>query len=264
MMASSAEARQAEVWARLARVNDPELDDPITDMGFVERVTVSAEGVIEVEFRLPTYWCSPNFAFLMAEGIIREAGSLPWAAGVRVQLLDHMWGEEINDGLNAGRSFGEIFGSLADGEDLGELRAKFETKAFQRRQEAVILGLRERGHSDADIAAMDLRGLDAADLGHGEAARQRPRYRELLLKRHPWIGPADAVFRSLAGDTLRAEALGEYLAGLRSVRINMEFTGALCRGLGRARYQEASCAGGEPTLVDFMLGAVPPARAQAS
>ena len=137
MMASSAEARQAEVWARLARVNDPELDDPITDMGFVERVTVSAAGVIEVEFRLPTYWCSPNFAFLMAEGIIREAGSLPWAAGVRVQLQDHMWGEEINDGLNAGRSFGEIFGALADGEDLGELRAKFETKAFQRRQEEV-------------------------------------------------------------------------------------------------------------------------------
>ena len=48
MIASSAEARQAEVWARLARVNDPELDDPITDMGFVERVTVSALSLIHI------------------------------------------------------------------------------------------------------------------------------------------------------------------------------------------------------------------------
>src|SRR5690606_9064837 len=55
----------AEVWARLDRVTDPELDDPITDMGFVEAVSVTGAEV-SITFRLPTYWCSPNFAFLMA------------------------------------------------------------------------------------------------------------------------------------------------------------------------------------------------------
>ena len=39
----------------------------------------------------------------------------------------------------------------------------------------------------------------------------------------------------------------------------MEFNGALCRGLARARYQERA-PGQEPTLVDFMLGPVPPVR----
>ena len=52
---------------------DPELDEPVTDMGFVEAVSVTgrAAGAVQVSFRLPTYWCSPNFAFLMADDIKR-------------------------------------------------------------------------------------------------------------------------------------------------------------------------------------------------
>ena len=66
-------------------------------MGFVERVDGrAATGEVEVEFRLPTYWCSPNFAFLMAEDIHREVVPLAWAARrVACGSQDHMWGEEI-------------------------------------------------------------------------------------------------------------------------------------------------------------------------
>jgi metal-sulfur cluster biosynthetic enzyme len=251
--------REAEVWSCLERVDDPELDEPITAMGFVERVAVSDAGEVEIEFRLPTYWCSPNFAFLMTEDIHRELSSLVWAARVTVRLQDHMWGEDIAAGVNRGLSFGEVFGDLADGESLDDLREKFAAKAFQRRQEAVLRGLRELGQADAAIVAMDLAALDMVEFGTGEAARQRPRYRALLLDRGLAVRADDPAFRTLSGETLTAERLPGYLAELRSVRINMEFNGALCRGLAQARYQERA-PGQEPTLIDFMLGAVPAPR----
>ena len=53
------------VYAALATVRDPELDQPVTTLGFVASCTVSAEGQAQVRLRLPTYFCAPNFAFLM-------------------------------------------------------------------------------------------------------------------------------------------------------------------------------------------------------
>jgi metal-sulfur cluster biosynthetic enzyme len=64
----SAEAPSAlrdAVWRALDTVLDPELDEPITDLDFVESCTVSAEGVATVRLRLPTFFCAPNFSFLM-------------------------------------------------------------------------------------------------------------------------------------------------------------------------------------------------------
>lgn len=252
------EKREAEVWACLERVADPELDEPITAMGFVERVVVGAAGEVTVEFRLPTYWCSPNFAFLMAEGIRREVLALPWASRVAVCLHDHMFADAINEGINEGRDFPAIFRELSQGQDLAELRAKFAAKAFQRRQEAVLLGLRAQGMADATITALTLAELDVAVLVSPEAEAQRPRYRELLLALGLARAPGDLAFCTLAGEALRVEGLAEHLRELRSVRINMEFNGALCRGLRRTRYHEVRREDGEPTLVDFLP---PPATA---
>ena len=100
---------ETEVWRCLARVTDPELDEPLTDLGFVERVAVIDNQQVEVGFRLPTYWCSPNFAFLMAFGIRREIETLSWVEGFRVELRDHCFGDEVNAGVNDGRAFNEVF-----------------------------------------------------------------------------------------------------------------------------------------------------------
>lgn len=259
--ARSAEAREAEVWRVLARVADPELDEPVTDMGFVEAVEIDGDDVT-VQFRLPTYWCSPNFAFLMAEGIVRELAALPWVARGTVRLEDHMYADEVNAAANGGASFSEAFAALCDGGDLGGLRAKFDEKAFQRRQESVLLGLRAVGWLDAAIVAMTLRQLDAIDLGDGEARTQRPRYREALVRRGLARWPGDLAFRDWDGAPLTAEGFRDHLGRLRQVRLNMEFGGALCRGLAGARYKETARVDGEPTLVDFIHGRVP-ARADA-
>jgi metal-sulfur cluster biosynthetic enzyme len=50
----------------LCEVRDPELDEPITTLGFVSLCEVSADGDVALRLRLPTPQCAPNFAFLMA------------------------------------------------------------------------------------------------------------------------------------------------------------------------------------------------------
>ena len=189
--------REAEVWARLERVDDPELDEPITAMGFVEGVTISGAGAVEVGFRLPTYWCSPNFAFLMAEDIRREVAALPWVARVSVRLQDHMWAERSPRASTEGRQLRRRVRRAGRWRGSGRAAREVRAKAFKRRQEAVILGLRELGWSDAAIVAMDWPASTRSRSPAGEAAKQKPRYRELLLRRGLAAQPGDLAFRSL-------------------------------------------------------------------
>lgn len=253
------ERRERELWRRLGEVNDPELDEPVTEMGFVERAVVAGDGSVEVDFRLPTYWCSPNFAFLMLDDIRQVLQDLSWSPAWCLRLHDHMFADEVNRGIEAGKSFGQIFGELADTPDLGALRATFAQKAFKRRQEAVIRGLRRQGLMDREILGMDQATLDAAHIDDEEAARQIPRYREALTRRWPDRKANEPAFITWQGAAIRLEALAAYLAELRSVRISMEFNGTLCRGLKTTRYKEMDLVDGEPTLVDFILDRVPPA-----
>src|SRR5262249_6558400 len=57
---------RARVLEELGTVYDPELDEPITALGFVGSLVVTDEGDVSVRLRLPTPQCAPNFAFLMA------------------------------------------------------------------------------------------------------------------------------------------------------------------------------------------------------
>ena len=256
--------RLGEIWARLDEVPDPELDEPITAMGFVELVTLGEGDRVEVDFRLPTYWCSPNFAFLMAEGIHREVSALPWVSRVTVRLHDHMFAEQVNEGVNGGRRFRDIFRELSDGADLDDLRAKFDEKAFQRRQEVVLLSLQARGLPPAEIVAMTLAEFDRTPFDGEEDRAQAPRYRRLLVASGLAAGLGDLAFRTWQGAALTEQGLAAHLQQLRSVRVNMEFNGALCRGLKQVRYKEHPTCDGEPTLVDFIRGRVPHRHADAA
>lgn len=251
-------AQAREVWRHLGAVTDPELDEPLTDMGFIERLEVR-NGAVEIAFRLPTYWCSPNFAFLMADGIRKAALAPAWASRARVTLLDHCYAERVNAAVNGEQSFDAVFAEMSDGADLSELRETFREKAFLRRQEAVIRGLIAMGWAHGQIAALTLAGFDALNLGsQPEAAAQKPRYREILVGDGLALFPHDLAFVSWRGEPLTAPELSDHLMRLRAIRINMEFNGAMCRGLATARYKEVDRSGEEPELIDFILGRVPP------
>ena len=245
----------AEVWARLDLVMDPELDEPVTDMGFIEAVSVAGPttghniSTVEIAFRLPTYWCSPNFAFLMAEGIKREVETLPWVGQAIVTLQDHMSADEMNAVINSGGAFSDVFADLMPGENLDALREKFDQKAFQRRQEVVIKALIWRGYMTQDIVKLTLADLSLIRFEDAEEDRQRARYAALLTSKKLARRAGDLAF-----PTYQGTAIGDfqtYMGLLRSVRINMEFSGSLCRGLKRSRYMEADTSGDVPILVDY-------------
>src|SRR3981189_994627 len=90
--------RQAEVWACLQGVTDPELDESVTDLNFVTKADVDPENRVYIEFRLPTYWCAANFSFLMADDMRRAVNALDWVEGVMVVLGGHMAAGKITTG----------------------------------------------------------------------------------------------------------------------------------------------------------------------
>lgn len=235
--------RTGEVWTRLATVTDPELDESVTDLGFVELVTVHDDGGVDIVFRLPTYWCSASFAFLMADDMRQSVSELPWVREARPELRDHMVAHEINRGVSEG-SHSLRHSRTSRLEDLLTTSAKFRRKAFERRQECMMLALRGLGYEDSAICRMTLGAYDEVDFGPGEVARQKLRYRELLVERHLAQLPGDRAFVTCEGFAIIPQELVSYLQRLRGVRINMEFNSSLCRGLLAARDREFD--GGSP------------------
>src|SRR4029077_18931890 len=150
--------RQAEIWACLQGVMDPELDESVTDLNFVTKADVDSENRVHIEFRLPTYWCAANFSFLMADDMRRAVNALDWVEGVSVVLGEHMYADKINAGLAKGLSFQETFGTEADG-NLDDLRQTFLVKAFQRREVALLNHLIGVGHSPETIVSLTLAEL---------------------------------------------------------------------------------------------------------
>src|SRR5215472_5514817 len=102
--------RRDEIYAQLAQVYDPELDQPLTELGFIGGVSIDGS-VVTVHFRLPTFWCAAKFAFMMAVDIRERVSELPWVERVDVRLQDHFFEEEINSGVGCGKTFVETFPS---------------------------------------------------------------------------------------------------------------------------------------------------------
>ena len=114
------------VFKRLDSVLDPELDESILKLGFVESLEAEA-GHLTIQLRLPTYRCAPNFSYLMAFDVRRELLTVESVEDVRVCLSDHFASEAIEAGVNAGKSFPEAFPDEAV-EDLSQLPDLFLRK----------------------------------------------------------------------------------------------------------------------------------------
>ena len=225
--------RQAEIWACLQGVMDPELDESVTDLNFVTKADVDSKNRVHIEFRLPTYWCAANFSFLMADDMRRAVNALDWVEGVSVVLGEHMYADKINAGLAKGLSFQETFGAEADG-NLDDLRQTFLVKAFQRRQVALLNYLMGMGHSPETIVSLTLMELGCLPVDdEGEKLVRR------YLERRAVVGPLRAdepAFVDAGGALLKTDGFAGYVSRLRRVGVNAEFNGALCRGLLSVRF----------------------------
>ena len=134
----------AGLLAALETVRDPELDEPITALGFVASATVSAAGDAQVRLRLPTYFCAPNFAYLMVADAYDAVTTLPGVRHAEVVLDGHFASDAINGGVAAQAGFAQSF----DGEAVGELH---QLRADFLREDITLLGTVGQRVGDADL-----------------------------------------------------------------------------------------------------------------
>lgn len=224
-------ALHAAAWQALATVSDPELDEPVTDLGFVAELSIdSVDGeapAARVRLRLPTYFCAPNFAYLMVADAYEAVAAVPGVDRVEVRLDDHFASEEINAGVAAEHGFADTFAGLADGE-LAELRAAFKRKAHLAAEDRVCRTLRGDGRTVEDLATSRIRDVPpSADL-----ERLRRRRRDLGLP----AAPDDPLLVDDEGGALTAEELPAQLRFAQAVRVSIDGNAGFCRGLLRTRY----------------------------
>ena len=74
--------RLEQIRTALDTVTDPEIDESVAELEFVSRVEVSDKNEVSIEFRLPTFWCAPNFAFMMASDMRDAVMEMGWVRSV--------------------------------------------------------------------------------------------------------------------------------------------------------------------------------------
>src|SRR6476469_9512227 len=147
--------RSRAVLTALDAVRDPELDEPITTLRFVSTCVVSAAGDAVVRLRLPTYFCAPNFAFLMVADAYDAVSAAPGVSRAEIVLEDHFASDAINGGVAAHAGFARSFDGEAVGE-LHQLRADFLRKAVMAGTDQVCRPLLAAGTEPAALLAMTL------------------------------------------------------------------------------------------------------------
>ena len=149
---------ETQVTEALSAVRDPELDEPLTDLGFVKDVRIDG-GQVTVTLWLPTYFCAPNFAYMMAVDAKEAVGAVDGVTGVAIRLIDHHASDDINGGLDAGKDFDETFPGDGSGDGLAETRQRFDRKAFVARQQEVYRQLTGNGMARGEILGLTIGDL---------------------------------------------------------------------------------------------------------
>jgi metal-sulfur cluster biosynthetic enzyme len=218
----------AALLSALAGVRDPELDEPITALGFVSFATVSADGDAIVRLRLPTYFCAPNFAFLMVADAYDAAMAVAGVRRAEVVLEEHFAADAINGGVAAGAGFARSFDGEAVGE-LHQLRADFLRKAVLAGTDQVCRPLLAAGTDPARLPDLTLGELPPS----GPLTRLRERRAELGL---PAGDDARLMIDPATGDAVTAAAMPLHLRKAQVTRTSLEANGSICRGMLRHRY----------------------------
>ena len=212
----------------LETVRDPELDEPITSLGFVSSCAVSPAGDAEVRLRLPTYFCAPNFAFLMVADAYDAVSALPGIRHTEVVLEDHFASDVINPGVAAQAGFVQSFDGEAVSE-LHDLRADFLRKAVMAGTDQVCRPLLAAGAEPAALLAMTLGELPPSVA----LDRLRSRRADLGL---PAGDDAPLVVDPKTGAPVSAEAMPLHLRKAKTTRVSIEANAGICRGMLAHRY----------------------------
>jgi metal-sulfur cluster biosynthetic enzyme len=218
---------RAEVLGALSGVRDPELDEPITDLDFISGLEIEGD-VVSVRLRLPTYFCAPNFAYLMVADAKAAVLSVPGVRRARIVLDDHYASGEINSGVNEEKGFDGAFPDETESPNLEELRGIFRRKSFVARQEKLCRALLAEGYSPRELAEMQLGEATSSEVFEKYLERRK----ELGLD----VSPEAPLLVDPNGRRVPGGAVVEHLRFARTVRVSIEGNAELCRGLLATRY----------------------------
>ena len=235
---------QRAILERLNTVLDPELDESVLELGFVEAIDAE-DGRLTIQLRLPTYWCAANFSYLMASDVRRELLSVEGVQEVTVRLRDHFAAEVIEASVNSGKSFVEAFPDEAL-DNLGPLRDLFLRKGYFKRQYDLLQHLRSAGLSLEAIAALrceDLwsdqetcwvqrSGTETTNVGPAAVA---VKYLERRANLDLDCSPTTALITDLSGNPVPANKLEEHLVHARTVRLALEANQSFCTAMLQMR-----------------------------
>ncbi|MDL5155198.1 iron-sulfur cluster assembly protein [Actinomycetospora termitidis] len=223
------------VWEALRTVRDPELDTDVVSLDFVASVEIdSADGsgrVARVSLRLPTYFCAPNFAFLMVADAWDAVSGVEGLTDVEVTLIDHFASDAINAGVAARAGFVHSMAGTEVGEavsELHELRRTFTERALMAGTDLVVRPMMREGTTPEQVAAMTLGEAPASD----DLRRLRARRRELGIP----AGDDDPLVVDPSGRTVGVEALPLHLRKARSYQVGVDANTSICRGQLAVRY----------------------------
>ncbi|GAA1970833.1 iron-sulfur cluster assembly protein [Amycolatopsis minnesotensis] len=219
---------RSRVLTALGAVRDPELDEPITELGFVESCTASGAGEVVVRLRLPTYFCAPNFAFLMVADAYDAVSAVEGVRSTEIELLDHFASAAINEGVAAQAGFAKSFDGEAAGE-LDRLRADFLRKAVLAGTDQVCRPLLAAGRTPDELTAMTLGDVPPSP----ELDRLRARRADLGL---PSGRDAPLVLDPVTGAGVGVAGLPLHLRKARLTRVGIEANTGICRGMLAHRY----------------------------
>ncbi|GAA4907592.1 metal-sulfur cluster biosynthetic enzyme [Actinomycetospora succinea] len=221
----------AGAWEALRTVRDPELDADVVSLDFVAECSVTEDGVAHVRLRLPTYFCAPNFAFLMVADAWDALSQVEGLSDVDVTLIDHFASDAINAGVAARAGFVSSMAGTEVGEaveELHDLRRSFTERAMMAGTDLVVRPMMRAGATPEQVAGMTL--ADAPD--SDDLRRLRARRRELGI-------PADddaPLVVDPVGRTVGLEALPLHLRKARSYQVGVDANTSICKGQLAVRY----------------------------
>jgi metal-sulfur cluster biosynthetic enzyme len=240
---ASARPTHESVRARLDRVDDPELDESIVDLDYIHDLAIDGSN-ITIELVLPTAWCSPAFAWMMATGARDEVEGLPGVEECNVRLTDHMHAEEINRGVNEERAFEAVFPD-ADG-GIEEVRKTLDEKARMGRQYRAVEALTEAGIEPEQVVSLRRTDVSLGDeqalvtLADGGLVVPVPvePLTEYLQKAET-VGvvtsPDDRLFATPDGDSIAPDEFEHVQRRARLAKTNANGQGSICAALNEAR-----------------------------
>jgi metal-sulfur cluster biosynthetic enzyme len=255
---------QDTIIQHLDRVLDPELDESIVELGFVQSIRGNDAGDVTVDLRLPTYWCAANFSYLMAFDVRLELLKLSGVRAVTVRLEDHFASDAILSGIAPGKSFGETFPEGGP-DSLDQTRDLFLRKGYFTRQEVLLRHLKTAGLAFDEIAALRIGDIRVGDTHSTEMdcsvvsadGQVRPvgeaKVARRYLDRRAELGldctEEALLIVDISGATIPVDELETYYVRARTARLAMEANGSLCSALLEARNSARAPIGGpEPQI----------------